>query len=105
MQYTKISNAASTEVVEKVARSPHRHLKVFELVGFVAVSDHVELATYVLDNCVALQKIIINCQLSSPCMGVFRSYSQLVNELRSAKEYAKQQLQGKLPQHIQLHIL
>lgn len=92
------------EVMKNTEISPHRNLQVFEFAGFIGgVAHHIELVTYILDNCVALQKIIVDRSPFSPTL--HRSRASEKNEKQFARDYAKQQLQGMLPQHIQLQLL
>lgn len=42
-------------------RPPHRHLKTFKFQGFCEdAADHIELVTYISNNCVVLQNIFIS---------------------------------------------
>ncbi|XP_057808135.1 F-box/LRR-repeat protein At3g26922-like [Salvia miltiorrhiza] len=80
-------------------RHRHRHLKVFEFIGFFErEGDHIELLKYVLDNCAALEKIILNCS----------SWSRFVYKLeaqpRAARDRLEQLLDGKVDDRIQLYI-
>ncbi|XP_057808100.1 putative F-box/FBD/LRR-repeat protein At4g13965 [Salvia miltiorrhiza] len=72
----------------------HRHLKAFEFLGFsVGAGDHIELLKYILDNCIALEKITLwRLSLSRA-------------EPRLARDRLEQLLDGKVPHHIQLYIV
>ncbi|KAK6120286.1 hypothetical protein DH2020_045977 [Rehmannia glutinosa] len=82
---------------------PHLHLKVFKFCGYYGRTSDVELVRYIVENCIVLEKMIIDprCQLlgREP-----RSHDKL-DEEQTARKYAKQQLEGELPQHIELVIL
>ncbi|EYU33648.1 hypothetical protein MIMGU_mgv1a022709mg, partial [Erythranthe guttata] len=43
-----------------IIKIPHRHLKVFEFRGYYGCSNDAGLISYVLENCVVLEKIIID---------------------------------------------
>ncbi|KAL6505457.1 hypothetical protein OROHE_022836 [Orobanche hederae] len=63
----KDSTTRQKEGITKAKRCPHPHLKVLKFTGFYAFDDaHIKLLTYIIDNCVALEKIIIGC---SPVYG------------------------------------
>ncbi|XP_012827765.1 PREDICTED: uncharacterized protein LOC105949044 [Erythranthe guttata] len=80
--------------VKATISSPHHHLKLFKFGGYYGSPSDVELLSYVLGNCVVLEKIIIG------------THSVCLPELEeSARKTAKQQLPPQIPRHIELVIL
>ncbi|KAL7115645.1 hypothetical protein ACP275_04G195000 [Erythranthe tilingii] len=80
--------------VKATISSPHHHLKLFKFGGYYGSPSDVELLSYVLGNCVVLEKIIIG------------RHSIWLPELEeSARKTAKQQLPPLIPRHIELVIL
>ncbi|KAL8526786.1 hypothetical protein ACS0TY_015848 [Phlomoides rotata] len=81
------------EVENVITHSPHQHLKVLKFFEYFGRPSDFELVRYILMNCMALQKIVID-----PCyeIGIGR---------RNARNYAKRQLKAVVPPHIQLLIL
>ncbi|KAL7143169.1 hypothetical protein ABFS83_08G172800 [Erythranthe nasuta] len=67
---------------EYAIKIPHRHLKVFEFRGYYGCSNDAGLLSYVVENCVVLEKIIIG----------------------TGRKNAKQKLAPLVPQHIELVI-
>lgn len=80
------------KVTMDVVRSMHQHLRTFHFEGFRAVADHIELVMYILDTCPALRQVVI-----TPT--TFKGIEQI------ARDYAKEQLQGKLPRRVRLCIV
>ncbi|KAK6143420.1 hypothetical protein DH2020_023768 [Rehmannia glutinosa] len=93
----------SDREVEKAISFPHQHLKVFKFCGYYNRTSDFELVRYILENCVALEKMIIDplCQL----LGREPRSRDKLDANQTARKYAKQQLEGKLTQHIELVIL
>ncbi|KAL6529157.1 hypothetical protein OROGR_014780 [Orobanche gracilis] len=88
------------EGITKAKRCRHPHLKVLKFTGFYAFDDaHIKLLTYIIDNCVALEKIIIVC---SPMYGYMYD---LDDDSPVIKDDVRQRLHGKVPDHIQLHFV
>lgn len=93
---------------EKTMIFPHHHLKVFEFRGYVGHSNDLELLAYIVENCVLLDKIIIDSRgrvLYCPeelyertTPGDFRQQAV------AADNYMKRQLEARVPQHIELVI-
>lgn len=112
MQFLSMPTAFS-KFITNVERSAHQHLKVLQLKGCCdGFTDHmVEIATYISDNCVALEKIIIGrprmyegkIVIGCPKRGL--SFETDFTHEVQARDYLKQQLQAKVPQHIQLQVL
>ncbi|EYU41899.1 hypothetical protein MIMGU_mgv1a009068mg [Erythranthe guttata] len=75
----------------------HRHLKVFKFCGYYGATNDVELLSYILGNCVVLEKIIID-----PYFTWSRDKLQVEE---TARNNAKQKLAPQVPQHIELVIL
>lgn len=87
------------EAMANVECSPHQHIRVFEFIGFSAgVEGHMELVTYMVNKCAALQKIIIGHEPYLP------DRSKSADERLASGVYAEQKLQGKVPNHIQLQL-
>ncbi|GFP93093.1 hypothetical protein PHJA_001453600 [Phtheirospermum japonicum] len=90
--------------IKSLIHSPHQHLKVFKFLGYYGRASDVELVMYLLDNCAILEKLIID-----PRYQAFFSYAGLdpaeVDAVQTSRNYAKQQLQGQVPRHIELLIL
>ncbi|KAL6509821.1 hypothetical protein OROGR_022309 [Orobanche gracilis] len=96
---------AAIEVRRNGERCRHAHLKLLKLTGLVdGAIGHMELVTYVLDNCVGIEKIrlLVSSSQYSP---VRRNPPASINVKEAARNYAEQCLQGKLPQHVRLRIL
>ncbi|GFP93101.1 putative F-box/FBD/LRR-repeat protein at1g66290 [Phtheirospermum japonicum] len=51
--------------VKNAIHSPHQHLKVVKFLGYYGRSSDVELVRYLMDNCVVLEKIIIDPRYQS----------------------------------------
>ncbi|KAL7095325.1 hypothetical protein ACP275_10G017100 [Erythranthe tilingii] len=75
----------------------HHHLKVFKFCGYYGATNDVELLSYILGNCVVLEKIIIDPYFIWSC-------DKLQVE-ETARNNAKQKLAPQVPQHIELVIL
>ncbi|KAL6577921.1 hypothetical protein OROMI_010249 [Orobanche minor] len=96
----KYSTTRQKEGITKAKRCPHPHLKVLKFTGFYAFDDaHIKLLTYITDNCVALEKIIIGCSL------VYGFMYDLDHDSPVIKARVRQRLHGKIPDHIQLHFV
>ncbi|GFP93090.1 F-box/LRR-repeat protein at3g03360 [Phtheirospermum japonicum] len=112
--------------VKNVVHSPHQHLKVVKFLGYYGRTSDVELVRYLVDNCVVLETIIIDPRYQSDYFHIpmdpveideelpesnyqttLVDYDELdkLDAVRTARNYAKQQLEGQLPQHIKLVIL
>lgn len=74
--------------------SPHQHLKVVKFSGYIVRISDRQFVEYILKNCVVLQKLIIVTLVT-----------QDIDLDQFSREYAKQQLEGRVPQHIELVIL
>ncbi|KAL8048613.1 hypothetical protein ABFX02_07G077700 [Erythranthe guttata] len=96
----------STEEVKNSIKFPHEHLKVFQFCGYYGRSSDVELVGYILDNCMALEKLVIDPRY--PRYPFFfcgtPSDTELVEE-QTSRDYAKEQLEAQVPQHIEFVIL
>ncbi|GFP93079.1 hypothetical protein PHJA_001452200 [Phtheirospermum japonicum] len=46
--------------IENAIHSPHHHLKVVKFLGYYGRASDVELVRYLVNNCVVLEKIIID---------------------------------------------
>ncbi|GFQ07736.1 F-box/LRR-repeat protein at3g03360 [Phtheirospermum japonicum] len=115
--------------VKNAIHSPHQHLKVVKFLGYYGRSSDVELVRYLMDNCVVLEKIIIDPRYQSnylhrpmdpgevdglvddditlgiPTTLVYPAEFDGLEAVRTSRKYAKQQLEGQILQHIQLLIL
>ncbi|KAL7136912.1 hypothetical protein ABFS83_10G061700 [Erythranthe nasuta] len=81
----------------------HEHLKVFKFCGYYGRPSHNALVEYILENCVVLEKIIIDTYAVEYCPDGFDRYKLSVEE--AARKKAKQHLEPHLPHHVQLIIL
>lgn len=83
------------KVTMDVVRCMHQYLRTFHFEGFGgsagAVADHIELVRYILDECIELRQIVITPTTHK-------------DKEQIARDYAKEQLQGKLPRRVRLHI-
>ncbi|EYU41907.1 hypothetical protein MIMGU_mgv1a0231981mg, partial [Erythranthe guttata] len=66
----------------------------FKFCGYYGRTNEVELVLYIVENCVVLEKLIIDPSGSS--------FEDELNMERKARKNAKQQLAGQLPNHIEL---
>lgn len=82
----------------------HEHLKVFKLGGYHGGSSDVELVTYIFNNCVLLEKIIIDPNEETSFSPSPPTPKQL-HQAQIARDSAKKQLQAQLPHHVELLIL
>ncbi|XP_057808063.1 uncharacterized protein LOC131022573 [Salvia miltiorrhiza] len=83
--------------IRNIKRSRHYCLKVFEVRGFCGDSGaHIELVKCISDNCLALQKIILDCR------PIFPTTRASKVDLQMAKDYIKGKLQGKIYDDIKL---
>ncbi|EYU18208.1 hypothetical protein MIMGU_mgv1a024413mg, partial [Erythranthe guttata] len=80
-------------------RCPHHNLKVFKFSGYYGRSSDAELLGYILENCVVLEKIIIDS--SSARSPITDKY----DVERTARNNAKRQLEPKVPHHVELVFL
>ncbi|GFP93265.1 F-box/FBD/LRR-repeat protein at5g53840 [Phtheirospermum japonicum] len=112
--------------VKNTIHSPHQHLKMVKFSGYYGRASDVELVMYLVDNCVVLEKIIIDPRYQSSCShapldpdevdgelteGNHRSVLVYPDEfdgldvVQTSRNYAKQQLEGQVPQKSNLVIL
>ncbi|KAL8048619.1 hypothetical protein ABFS82_07G076300 [Erythranthe guttata] len=92
----------SDEEVKNSIKFPHEHLKVVMFCGYCGRSSDAELVGYILDNCVALEKLVIDPRYPFFLRGT-PSDTELVEE-QTSRDYAKQQLEAQVPQHIEFVI-
>lgn len=86
---------APKEDVVNIERSPHQHLRLFEIQDGQGHGDRlVEMATYISDNCVALRKMYMHHPTDA-----------YVDELGEWEEHLKQQLQGQLPNYVHVRFI
>ncbi|KAK6120284.1 hypothetical protein DH2020_045975 [Rehmannia glutinosa] len=88
---------------ENTLSFPHQHLKMFKFCGYYGGTSDFELVRYILENCVALEKMIIDPHYQ--LWGRVPLPRDKLDAEQTARKYAEQQLKGKLPQHIELVIL
>ncbi|KAL8048827.1 hypothetical protein ABFX02_07G092200 [Erythranthe guttata] len=81
----------------------HEHLKVFKFCGYYGRPSDDALVEYVLENCVVLEKIIIDPCANEYCRHKFDRYR--LSEEEAARKNAKQHLEPHLPHHVELIIL
>lgn len=89
--------------ISKSLKCSHQYLKVVELSGYCGRSSDLELATYFLEDVVALEQIIIDPhdQLFWRCP---KANDEIEKE-EAARSLALQQLEGKVPAGVKLVIL
>ncbi|KAL6973111.1 hypothetical protein U1Q18_027289 [Sarracenia purpurea var. burkii] len=88
-------------IVETVGPYPHQNLKLVEFVGFVGAAIDVEVVAYLLENAIALEKIVIDPRVSH----VSKIHEpEWENRERVARDRAKQ-LESMLPVGVQLVII
>ncbi|XP_059288179.1 uncharacterized protein LOC132041488 [Lycium ferocissimum] len=81
------------------AECPYQHLKVIRYNGYLRGSSDAELMTYLLENCLALEKLIV-----SPCN--FSPHSRKCSKVeRRSRSRAWRQLEGKVSERVELIIL
>ncbi|KAL7108690.1 hypothetical protein ACP275_06G128000 [Erythranthe tilingii] len=90
--------------IDKTKKFPHQHLKVVKFCGFYSRSSDVELVEYFIDNCVVLEKVIVDCSYESnfaddPVTPFRLSVEQFT------RDEVKQHLEAKVRRHIELVIL
>lgn len=106
MQFTDVPrgfSAGEDGLVDNITRRPHGRLKVFEFNGFCDSGDHYEFVSYICDNCVGLEKIIIRC---FPYFGSNRlPAAETRAQAKAASGRVKQLLQAKASDHIQLRVI
>lgn len=87
----------------KAERCPLHHLKVLRLSGYYGRTSEVELVRYFLENAIALQKIIVDPR---PQHVYYVSFSlDKSEEEQMARQFAKLQLEGEVPSHIEFLVL
>lgn len=84
---------------------PHEHLKVVKVCGYYGRSSDVELVRYFLENCVALEKLIIDPSYQQYLGRDLICPDEILDAERTARDYTKQQLQAHVPPHTELTIL
>ncbi|KAL7096349.1 hypothetical protein ACP275_10G074300 [Erythranthe tilingii] len=91
--------ARKNREVKDPMRCPHHNLKVFKFSGYYGRSSDAELLGYILENCVVLEKIIIDSSSArSPKTDKY-------DVERTARKNAKRQLEPKVPHHVELVFL
>ncbi|KAL9152938.1 hypothetical protein ABFS82_10G015700 [Erythranthe guttata] len=78
-------------------RFPHRNIKVFKFCGYYGRYSDARLVKLVLENCPALEKIIIDSSISPEIDGV--------DVAQNRRKDPKEQLEPYVPNHIELVIL
>ncbi|KAL8039170.1 hypothetical protein ABFX02_10G017200 [Erythranthe guttata] len=84
---------------DDIVRSPHNHLKVFKFRGYYGRTIDAELISYILENCVVLEKIIID-----PSGAISPETDELDVEY-TARKNAKEHIEPHVPHHVQLVVL
>lgn len=69
------------------------------------MASDVQLVSYILENCVALQKLIIDPAISKSRRLSIGSAEYKLEYEKTGRENAKQQLEALVPRHIELVIL
>ncbi|KAL7136308.1 hypothetical protein ABFS83_10G021100 [Erythranthe nasuta] len=91
------------KVKNTTSQLPHHHLKVFKFCGYYGRSSDVELVRYILKNSVVLEKIIIDP--FEPILRDFELCGEDLERIQIARGFAKQQLEARVPQRVELVIL
>ncbi|XP_009603961.1 F-box/LRR-repeat protein At3g26922-like isoform X2 [Nicotiana tomentosiformis] len=87
----------------KAARCPLHHLKVLRLCGYYGRTSELELVRYFLENAIALEKIIVD--FGAQHVSSVPLTLNEIEEEQMARKSAKLQLEGEVPQHLELVIL
>ncbi|KAL7083891.1 hypothetical protein ACP275_14G189600 [Erythranthe tilingii] len=88
------------EVEDAIVSSPHHHLKVVEFSGGFGRTNHLRFVDYILENCVVLEKVIVD-----PCSGTLNLMLDSINFQENVRKKAKQQLEARVPHHVELVFL
>ncbi|EYU41844.1 hypothetical protein MIMGU_mgv1a020988mg [Erythranthe guttata] len=91
-------------VLKSSVKFPHEHLKVFKFYRYFGRPDEVELLESVLENCIVLEKLVIDPDYRSPYF-VAPQNPDDENEKQAVVDAFKLGIQSQLPQHIELVIL
>ncbi|KAL6513775.1 hypothetical protein OROMI_034534 [Orobanche minor] len=92
---------ANREIEKAIMQFPHQHLNVVKFYGYYGSTSDVELVSYFLENCVALEEIIINSQ--NQCTFLYEPVDAEQLEMeQTARTLAKEQLEPLVPKHIRL---
>lgn len=59
-RWFKCSPPWENEFVEDAIKSPHQHLNVVEYFGYCGLALDLQFVSYILKNCVALEKLIVS---------------------------------------------
>ncbi|KAL8039227.1 hypothetical protein ABFX02_10G021200 [Erythranthe guttata] len=94
----------SDREVESNVRFPHEHLKVVNFCGYYGRSSDVEFVRYFIDNCVVLERLIIDPHTVAYTPRVPISPDIVAEEI-VAMDCAKRQLESQVPAHIEWVIL
>ncbi|KAL8039234.1 hypothetical protein ABFX02_10G021600 [Erythranthe guttata] len=94
----------SYKEVESSVRFPHEHLKVVRFCGYYGRSSDYEFIRYFIDNCVVLERVIIDPHELVYIPNVPKKPGTVAEEI-TARNYAKRQLESQVPAHIDLLIL
>ncbi|KAJ0901263.1 putative FBD domain-containing protein [Helianthus annuus] len=98
-----MSPAKRRRKIRQVAKHPHKHLQLVEIVGYYGRTSDVELDVYFIENASSLQKIIIDPR-SQVLERTPIGNDQLKKE-KAARSCAKKQLEPRTPQGVDLVIL
>lgn len=99
--HREIPGYRETGKLEKVADCPHRHLKVVEIVGYREHGCAVEHVMYLIENVVALEKIVIDpVRTWRYPNGMYRESEEVDKEVK-ARDHAMHYLRGKVPSTIE----
>ncbi|KAL7095438.1 hypothetical protein ACP275_10G023900 [Erythranthe tilingii] len=94
----------SDREIETSVRFPHEYLKVVKFFGYYGRSSDYEFVRYFIDNCVVLERLIIDphCVPYAPHDPI--TPTKLAKEV-TAMECTKRQLESQVPAHIELVII
>lgn len=84
----------------KAPKCPHKFLKEVEIVEYSSEFGDFERLMYLMQNTVALEKIIINCKYDSHAR-IEKTIEQLFEEEGVARRHALNQLQREIPSAIE----
>lgn len=85
----------------KSPKSPHDCLKEVEILEYNGKCGDMEFVVYLINNCVALQKIVINCNYVHHRSRPTKTKQQLLEDEQFSRMHAMTQLRIKVPSNIE----
>lgn len=92
------------KLMQKLKKCPHQCLKAVKLCGFVGYANEIELAMYLIENAMELEKIIIEPNKEKLPFWATHA-SKNLKMRRFSKRAIKEQLEKKLPPGAKLSVL